>query len=558
MASLLWALTRGATHRAATTFREVTPFTSLPGQAIAPTFSPDGSQIAFAWNGGEAAGHQFDLYVKSLGSERLLRLTHHPARWISPAWSPDGTVIAFLRDDSDTPGIYLIPALGGSERRLLTTRVAPGEFRQLSWSPDGKSLLYSGYQFSAEAQLFTLSLDSLSARPLLEPAPRCLDAAEPAFSANGQQLAFICITSSAVYSIDLVDLAHGRTHSLASILGYPQGLAWLADGRLVFSYDPGDGGELWQLSLNGQLTRFPFGEEASAPATDARAGRIAYVRGRNTVNIWRADLAAKDPQDSAVRLIYSTRSQFVPQYSPDGTHIVFQSNRSGSTEIWLADAQGADPERLTSFNGPVTDAPTWCSDGRRIAFDSRASGTSAIYIEDVHQKLPQKVSTSHENLMYPVFSQDCRWLFAKDGNNTLYRFPSSGGPAERVTEHFSPYATVLGDRLIFGVGKPNGVDLWSKPVKGGPESPLVNMPQLRYDDSWTATSSGIFYTDAGSYPVTLNFHDFSTGTNRTVMSLKRIPVPGSGPAMAASPDGRWLLYSQTDAEQSEIMLARDD
>ena len=75
--------------------RQVVPFTSLPGQEIAPTFSPDGSQIAFAWNEGTGADHQFDLYVKSLGSERLLRLTHHPSRWISPAWSPDGSAIAF-------------------------------------------------------------------------------------------------------------------------------------------------------------------------------------------------------------------------------------------------------------------------------------------------------------------------------------------------------------------------------------------------------------------------------------------------------------------------------
>src|SRR6185312_1791688 len=73
----------------------VLPFTSLPGRAIAPTFSPDGSQIAFAWNAG--AGDEFDLYVKALGSERLLRLTHQPSKWISPAWSPDGSRIAFIR-----------------------------------------------------------------------------------------------------------------------------------------------------------------------------------------------------------------------------------------------------------------------------------------------------------------------------------------------------------------------------------------------------------------------------------------------------------------------------
>ena len=93
--------------------RQVVPLASLPGKEIAPTFSPDGSRIAFGWNEGTDSDHQFDLYVKSLGSERLLRLTHHPSRWISPAWSPDGSTIAFARQTDEGVGIFVIPALGG-------------------------------------------------------------------------------------------------------------------------------------------------------------------------------------------------------------------------------------------------------------------------------------------------------------------------------------------------------------------------------------------------------------------------------------------------------------
>src|SRR5262249_13341555 len=64
------------------------PFTSYPGVETAPAFSPDGSRIAFAWNGDAGAGRNgFDLYVKAIGSETLLRLTNHPSEFISPAWS---------------------------------------------------------------------------------------------------------------------------------------------------------------------------------------------------------------------------------------------------------------------------------------------------------------------------------------------------------------------------------------------------------------------------------------------------------------------------------------
>ena len=104
------------------------PFTALQGLEVNPTFSPDGTQIAFGWNGGPAGeGLGFDLYVKVVGSEELLRLTRHPSRVISPAWSPDGTQIAFHRIDAGgLAGIYLIPVLGGSERRLRATTSPSG------------------------------------------------------------------------------------------------------------------------------------------------------------------------------------------------------------------------------------------------------------------------------------------------------------------------------------------------------------------------------------------------------------------------------------------------
>ena len=115
------------------------PFTALPGRATSPAFSPDGSRIAFAWNGDPKGGAKgFDLYVKAIGSETLLRLTQHPSEWISPAWSPDGTQVAFHRLAGADTGIYVVPALGGPERKLRSTRIAGETDSIISWSPDGK------------------------------------------------------------------------------------------------------------------------------------------------------------------------------------------------------------------------------------------------------------------------------------------------------------------------------------------------------------------------------------------------------------------------------------
>jgi serine/threonine protein kinase len=117
---------------------KIVPFTNYPGSQITPAFSPDGKQVAFAWDGEQ--GDNFDIYVKLVDAGAPLRLTNNPANEYAPAWSPDGRYIAFCRDLGERSEIWMIPALGGVERRLGEPAGCSGG---LSWSPDGKFLAVS-------------------------------------------------------------------------------------------------------------------------------------------------------------------------------------------------------------------------------------------------------------------------------------------------------------------------------------------------------------------------------------------------------------------------------
>ena len=94
------------------------PLTTYPGSEAQPSFSPDGNQVAFAANSGTEAN--WDVFVKVTDSDAPLRLTSNPGTDYSPAWSPDGRTIAFIRQSDNDSAFYLIPALGGPERRIAT------------------------------------------------------------------------------------------------------------------------------------------------------------------------------------------------------------------------------------------------------------------------------------------------------------------------------------------------------------------------------------------------------------------------------------------------------
>ena len=213
----------------------VTPAVSNVGEKYTPSLSPDGQQLAFTWNGG--TGPHFSIYVKLIGTEESLRLTKQASIDFNPVWSPDGRYIAFCRIQKGDTGIYIIPAIGGAERRVHEAHWEEQDFDdvlwvggRLSWSPDGKVLAFSDRLSSNErSSIFLLSLDSLEVRRLTSPTRE--GDYNPAFSPDGRTLAF-----NRGLSIYTVRVSGGEEQYLSSGAQYGWGLAWTPDGRdIVFA-----------------------------------------------------------------------------------------------------------------------------------------------------------------------------------------------------------------------------------------------------------------------------------------------------------------------------------
>ena len=540
----------------------VVPLTTLPGQEISPSFSPDGTQVAFGWDG-ENNGAGFDVYVKAVGADKPLRITNHPAAWLGVAWSPDGRYVAVSRPAGEYSGVFLVPPTGGPERKLLSNDVLAGYGTGVSWSPDSQQLA-----FVVHLQDSPIDVMRTSILPIDSPSPKLLDTdcargMAPVFSPQGDALAYICIEDFGQFGIRVLNLADQTTRRVFSAHGFIDGLAWSADGkRIVYSFNlPGGASDLWQIDLSHlhQPEKLSFGRDGSTPTINFISKRLAYAQQSQNVNIWRLQLDLKHPR--ATPLVTSTREQNLPNISPDGRKVAFGSTRSGYTEIWVCEADGTNAVQLT-FLKSLTGTPRWSPDGKQILFDSRAGGEANLYLIGANGGAPRKLETGTRSNSLGAWSNDGRWIYYENGSDSrapsIWRIPASGGTATPIAKAPSTYPIASPDgKYVYFVRDVGGqTRLWQVQPDGSRETVVLGMPALRFVDEWWPVRNGIYFIgDIGSKQA-IEFLDLQTSKIRQVYTLEKSPEPWTS-ALAVSPDGTRILYSQIDEIGSDLMLVEN-
>ena len=156
-------------------------------------WSPDGSSIVFfSWRDFPGQEQRNELYVMAADGSNQVRLTDNDAEDVEPTWSPDGTQIAFTSSRAGNPDIYVVAA-DGSDERQLTTDPAPDEGP--AWSPDGSRILFTSYRDGADplmlgsgnAEVFTVRPDGSGPTNLTNDPDWD---GYPAWSPDGRQIAF--------------------------------------------------------------------------------------------------------------------------------------------------------------------------------------------------------------------------------------------------------------------------------------------------------------------------------------------------------------------------------
>ena len=564
----------------------VIALTALPGIVWWPTFSPDGSQVAFVWTGDQPGNR--GIYVKMVGSSEMRRLTDDMPEAASatagspatssfdygPEWSPDGLRIAFVRAARSMNGrgtVHLVSALGGPSRPLSEFPVVMGPFGGLSWAQDSRFLAVARAGFPDERTpeawgIFIVPVEGgepwLVARA--EPPGRNLT---PAFSPDGRRLAYsACATREAspcdVWVVDLdpglVPVGSPRRMTHQSVYSIMR-IAWTSDGRWLL-YDTEVGPEtfyLWRVAADG----------STAPERIEIAGVGAWLPGvsgdRLAFARWRSDSDIVRFAPDRSREVFPGSSSYwdgSAHFSPDGRRIVFESMRSGERqEIWVANGDGSNATQLTRGPGRIQGSPAWSPDGRRIVFDSQGTdGHWGLYIIEVAGGGPRRLTESPGDENIPQWSRNGRWVYfsGRRGDRAgIWRVPSEGGTDEPLVETETAVGSVEesadGETLYFTTGP--GSPLFEHPLKGGRNKKLVEC--VSGTKGFVVRRRIIYYVGCpdppGAHwlPVPLHRFDVQSGEDRMLGMLDS--YRGS---LMVSPDERTILYTSVMRTGSDLML----
>jgi len=533
---------------------------------ITPAFSSDGRRVAYHWTASPEASHNANddpsgIYVKQIGGGPPVRLTRGYGD-IYPAWSPDDRYIAFYRGYEDT--ILLVPSIGGPERRIAKADVAcDGSVMQgVFWTLDGKWLVVSTRDSPNEPYgLWLLSADTGERHRLLPP-PAAEGGDFPlgdfagALSPDGRILAFARTVRNFVFHLYTVRLTRdfkpeGTPQLLVSqsYTGF-MGMTWASNRDIVYSVGGYSDARLWRMRVGARspelLNWAAMGSlmPAAAPAQH----RLAYAALSFTGKLWRMDLRTGER-----RIIVDSRyGENIPQFSPDGRKLAFQSDRSGNEEVWTCDADGTNCQQLTFFQGPAAGTPRWSPDGRWIALDSRVEGTAQIYVIPSDGGKPRRVTSGDAQNQVPSWSRDGKWIYFesdRSGQWRIWKVPAEGGSAVQVTKNMAgaAFESVDGKYLYITRTGNDGGPLFRMPVAGGPEVEVA--PKVLWWPDFSVTAKGVYFLPDAK---TLQLLDAATGRITTVAKAEK----GFG-TLSVSPDDACMVFTEYGSGGSEIMLVEN-
>ena len=388
--------------------------TLSPGLELDPSLSPDGKFLAFV------AGPltRTRLYVRQVDGGTPVAITPEKGFARMPRWSPDGQRLVF----SSERGIELIPAFGGVSRVLVP--LPAGFWLDAAWSPDGQSIVYP-----LGDSVFTRPVSGGASRALA----RLAEAHSCSPSPDGRWIACASGNRQFVINEDFGNIASSSVWVIPAAGGTPVRVTddkslntspvWLPRPVSLLYVSNRDGGrDIYQVTLarSGQpvddAVRLTTGLNAASVSASADGRRLAYAGFTRTANVWSIPIPASGVARVSQAEPVTTGNQEIESFdvSADGRWLLFDSDRSGSQQVYRMPVQGGEVEQLTSDPEPAM-SPDISPDGREIVYHSFRDGVRQLFVLGLEGGTPLRVTQDNEQNRMATWSPDGRSLaFARN------------------------------------------------------------------------------------------------------------------------------------------------
>ena len=438
--------------------------TNLSGSEEFPTLSPDGQLLAFVHRASGSAS----ILAQRAGSRKPTNLTPDcRLESLAPAFSPDGSQIAYASQCGDG-GLFVMSATGENARRVTSFGSDP------AWSPDGRELVFSTepifrpYGRQGTSELWAVEVGSGKTRKVLA----TLDGVQPNVSPHGLRIAYWALplggSQRDVWTIPYAGLKSGEQPvAVTNDAAIDWNPVWAPDGKSLYFLSNRNGVmNLWRIPIEESTGRvLGPAEPLSLPAREvggiavARNGQIAFVDRRTTHAIDRIVFDAGGQVVGKPEPIYEGSQEMADlDLSPDGRMLAVDSRGGAQDDLFLLTVDGAAFRQLLD-DTPKDRHPMFTPDGKRLYFISDRTGRYEVWVLSTDGSgLTQVTKTDKETLIEPLISPDGRRvaahtavsgaLFPVDDKGVAGPMEEIRGPADGVM--FFPLAWSQDGRVLFG------------------------------------------------------------------------------------------------------------
>ncbi len=388
------------------------------------SWSPDGRMFTYV---SMASGNP-DIYIKNRTGGDAVRIVDTPYDEYNPRWSPDGSKIAYTSVRKGGTNIFWVPSTGGLERKLAETHL-PGMaqdqwaavgFGAAPWSPDGNEILFSRLLEDGTVAISKINMQTGLETQVTTPPQGNIDLSA-SFSPNGELIVFVRNGKIWLKSLkgDQKEQLLISDHTITST-------TFSADSRkIIFTSDEGGVSNIWELMIatkDLKLLTYSIGQLTDVSVIPS--GGLSVDQFSHQVDLILLNTENKEEE----QLTNHNGDNFYGRFSPDGKKIIYESNRTGDSEIWMIDLSESKKEiNLTSNTSSIDIRADWSPKGDQIAFFSNRDSTSHVWIMDSDGKNLRKASEEIVELSMGSFGYANQVKWSPDGRKIGYLAGSEEG-----------------------------------------------------------------------------------------------------------------------------------